>query len=93
VAEQVEIQAKYAGYIARQQLEIEQMRRFEHTLLDERLDYLGVSGLSNEVRQKLIAQRPATLAQASRIPGVTPAAVSLLLIHLKKSGASIRRSA
>jgi tRNA uridine 5-carboxymethylaminomethyl modification enzyme len=93
VAEQVEIQAKYAGYIARQQQEIEQMRRFEHTPLDEQMDYRSVSGLSNEVRQKLIAQRPATLAQASRIPGVTPAAISLLLIHLKKSGASIRRSA
>ena len=86
VAEQVEIQAKYAGYIARQQDEIARTRRNEDTRLPEDLDYAEVSGLSSEVRQKLAAQRPATLGQAARIPGVTPAAVSLLLVHLKKRG-------
>jgi len=86
VAEQVEIQAKYSGYIARQQDEIARTRRHEDTRLPEDLDYAEVSGLSSEVRQKLAAQRPATLGQAARIPGVTPAAVSLLLVHLKKRG-------
>jgi tRNA uridine 5-carboxymethylaminomethyl modification enzyme len=83
VAEQVEIQTKYAGYIDRQQLEIERSRRHEETTLPEDLDYAAVPGLSNEVRQKLSEHRPDTLGQASRIPGVTPAAVSLLLIYLK----------
>jgi len=86
VAEQVEIQAKYAGHIARQQDEIARTRRHEDTRLPEDLDYAEVSGLSAEVRQKLGAQRPATLGQAARILGVTPAAVSLLLVHLKKRG-------
>ena len=85
-AEQVEIQAKYSGYIARQQDEIARTRRHEDTRLPEDLDYAEVSGLSSEVRQKLAAQRPSTLGQAARIPGVTPAAVSLLLVHLKKRG-------
>jgi tRNA uridine 5-carboxymethylaminomethyl modification enzyme len=84
VAEQVEIQAKYAGYIERQQAEIERQRRNEDTRLPEDLDYREVSGLSTEVRDKLSRQRPDTLGQAGRIPGITPAAVSLLLIHLKK---------
>jgi len=84
VAEQVEIQAKYAGYIERQQAEIERQRRNEDTRLPEDLDYREVSGLSTEVRDKLSRQRPDTLGQAARIPGITPAAVSLLLIHLKK---------
>lgn len=86
-AEQVAIQAKYAGYIDRQQNEIDRLRRYEDTALPESLDYQQVDGLSNEVRQKLSETRPATLARASRIPGVTPAAVSLLLIYLKKRGA------
>ena len=86
VAEQVEIQAKYSGYIARQQDEIARTRRHEDTRLPEDLDYAAVTGLSAEVRQKLATQRPATLGQAARIPGVTPAAVSLLLVHLKKRG-------
>jgi len=86
-AEQVEIQAKYAGYIDRQQEDIERLRRHEDTPLPADLDYQAVDGLSHEVRQKLSEARPATLARASRIPGVTPAAVSLLLIYLKKRGA------
>ena len=84
VAEQVEIQAKYAGYISRQQDEIDRTRRHEETRLPLDLDYAEVRGLSSEVRQKLAAQRPETLGQAARIPGVTPAAISLLLVHLKK---------
>ncbi|MGZ8153328.1 MAG: tRNA uridine-5-carboxymethylaminomethyl(34) synthesis enzyme MnmG [Methylovulum sp.] len=87
VAEQVEIQAKYAGYIVRQQTEIDKALRYDHLRLPDTLDYRGVPGLSNEVSQKLTAQRPETLGQASRIPGMTPAAVSLLLIYLKKKTA------
>ncbi len=84
VAEQVEIQAKYAGYIERQRDEIERTRRNEGVALPGDLDYGNVKGLSSEVREKLARHRPATLGQAGRIPGITPAAVSLLLIHLKK---------
>ena len=87
VAEQVEIQAKYAGYIDRQQEDIERLRRYEHTTLPADLDYAVVDGLSNEVRQKLSQARPDTLARAGRIPGVTPAAISLLLVYLKRRGA------
>jgi len=86
VAEQVEIQAAYAGYLERQQVEVERNRRNESLALPEELDFTAISGLSNEVRQKLAARRPATLGQAARIPGVTPAAVSLLLVHLKRHG-------
>jgi tRNA uridine 5-carboxymethylaminomethyl modification enzyme len=84
VAEQVEIQAKYAGYIERQQLEITRQRRNEELSLPEALDYQQVRGLSNEVMQKLSLSRPSTLGQAGRIPGVTPAAISLLLVYMKK---------
>lgn len=84
VLEQVEIQAKYAGYIDRQQEEIEKLKRHENTKIPEDFDYAQVKGLSNEVTQKLSQAKPATLGQASRIPGVTPAAISLLMIHLKK---------
>jgi tRNA uridine 5-carboxymethylaminomethyl modification enzyme len=91
VAEQVEIQLKYAGYIERQQEEIRQTRRHEELHLPAEIDYHQVRGLSSEVREKLIELRPATLGQAGRIPGVTPAAVSLLLVHLKRG--SLRRSA
>jgi len=91
VAEQVEIQVRYAGYITRQREEVDRARRQEETTLPEGLDYDGVSGLSNEVRQKLHQVRPATLGQARRIPGMTPAAISLLAIHLKKR--SLRKSA
>lgn len=83
-AEQVQIQLKYAGYIDRQAGEIEKLRRHESTTLPQALDYQAVDGLSNEIRQKLSTARPETLAQAARIPGVTPAAISMLLIHLKK---------
>jgi tRNA uridine 5-carboxymethylaminomethyl modification enzyme len=86
VAEQVEIQHKYAGYIERQHNDIERARRYEEAPLPLQLDYAEVLGLSNEVRQKLAAHRPETVAQAGRISGITPAAVSLLLIHLKKTG-------
>jgi tRNA uridine 5-carboxymethylaminomethyl modification enzyme len=85
-AEQVEIQAKYAGYIDRQKEDIARLRRNENTPLPAHLDYNAVDGLSNEVRQKLSAARPDTLARAGRIPGVTAAAIALLLIYLKKRG-------
>ena len=81
---QVDVQAKYSGYIDRQHDEIERQRRSEETRLPESLDYAQVRGLSNEVRQKLAQQRPTTLGQAARIPGLTPAAISILLIHLKR---------
>ncbi|MGZ5010788.1 MAG: tRNA uridine-5-carboxymethylaminomethyl(34) synthesis enzyme MnmG [Methylobacter sp.] len=87
VAEQVEIQAKYAGYIDRQQTEIDKALRYDHLRLPEVIDYSGVPGLSNEVSEKLKKQRPETLGQASRIPGITPAAISLLLVYLKKKSA------
>lgn len=87
VAEQVEIQAKYAGYIDRQQTEIDKALRYDHLRLPELIDYNGVPGLSNEVSEKLKKQRPETLGQASRIPGITPAAISLLLVYLKKKSA------
>jgi tRNA uridine 5-carboxymethylaminomethyl modification enzyme len=85
VAEQVEIQAKYAGYIERQRDEIERQRRHEEMVLPTDFDYSQVHGLSREVSEKLGRHRPHTLGQAGRIPGVTPAAISLLLIHLKRS--------
>ncbi|MFV0476988.1 MAG: tRNA uridine-5-carboxymethylaminomethyl(34) synthesis enzyme MnmG [Parahaliea sp.] len=85
-AQQIQIQAKYAGYIDRQQEEIDRLRRFEHRRLPADMNYADVDGLSHEVRQKLEQVQPETLARASRIPGVTPAAVSLLLIYLKKRG-------
>jgi tRNA uridine 5-carboxymethylaminomethyl modification enzyme len=81
---QIEVRAKYAGYIERQQDEIERQQRNEDTRLPEDLDYVQVAGLSHEVRQKLSAARPVTVGQAGRVPGVTPAAISLLLVHLKK---------
>jgi tRNA uridine 5-carboxymethylaminomethyl modification enzyme len=84
VAEQVEIQAKYEGYIARQKLEIERRKDSEALALPPELDFREVRGLSVEVQQLLNRHRPQTLGQASRISGVTPAAVSLLLVHLKR---------
>ncbi|RDH82713.1 MAG: tRNA uridine-5-carboxymethylaminomethyl(34) synthesis enzyme MnmG [endosymbiont of Galathealinum brachiosum] len=84
VAEQVQIQVKYEGYLNRQKEEIEKARRYEDKNIPEKIEYDQVKGLSNEVRQKLIDHRPATLGQAGRISGVTPAAISLLLVHLKK---------
>ena len=85
VSEQVVIQTKYAGYIARQQNEIDRLQRHENTILPDDLDYKQVRGLSNEVREKLQQARPNSLGQAARIAGVTPAAVSILLVHLKRS--------
>ena len=87
VAEQIDIQAKYSGYIGRQQDEIAKQQRHEDTRLPEDLDYVKVRGLSAEVSQKLIRHRPVTLGQAARISGITPAAISLLLVHLKRRSA------
>ncbi|MCW8856843.1 MAG: tRNA uridine-5-carboxymethylaminomethyl(34) synthesis enzyme MnmG, partial [Kangiella sp.] len=84
VAEQVEIQIKYSGYIDRQKDEIERSLRNENTTLPKDLDYSQVKGLSNEVVQKLMNIKPETIGQAGRVSGVTPAAISLLLVHLKK---------
>ncbi len=90
VAEQVEIQLKYAGYIQRQQVEIERQQHHENTRLPDDLDYASVRGLSVEARQKLTQHRPETLGQAGRISGLTPAALSLLLVHLKKNYWNVR---
>jgi tRNA uridine 5-carboxymethylaminomethyl modification enzyme len=90
VAEQVEIATKYAGYIERQQAEVERRRVEEDTALPVDLDYADVRGLSVEVRQKLTAQRPETVGQAARISGITPAAISLLLVHLKRRALAAR---
>jgi len=84
VSEQVEIAAKYAGYIERQHVEIDRQLANENLRLPAGLDYAQVHGLSKEVQIKLAAQRPETLGQAGRISGITPAAISLLLVHLKK---------
>ncbi|NPU90453.1 MAG: tRNA uridine-5-carboxymethylaminomethyl(34) synthesis enzyme MnmG [Gammaproteobacteria bacterium] len=93
VAEQIEIAAKYSGYIVRQQEEVEKLRRSEETRVPADFDYDAVKSLSHEVRNKLKQSRPETLGQASRIPGVTPAAISLLLIHLKKRNGQQQKSA
>ncbi len=85
--QQIEIQARYGGYIKRQQDEVARQAKQENTVLPDNIDYDIVRGLSNEVRLKLTDHRPATIGQASRIPGVTPAAVSLLLVYLKKIAA------
>jgi tRNA uridine 5-carboxymethylaminomethyl modification enzyme len=88
---QLEVQAKYTGYIDRQREEIERHRRHEETRLPDDLDYAQVRGLSTEVRQRLSENRPASLGQAARVPGVTPAAISLLLVHLKRHAAARSR--
>jgi tRNA uridine 5-carboxymethylaminomethyl modification enzyme len=87
VAEQVEIDAKYSGYINRQQDEVDKLQRHENTAIPANFDYKKISGLSNEIKQKLSDVKPETLARASRVPGVTPAAISLLLVMLKKHAA------
>ena len=84
VSDQVEVQAKYKGYIDRQLVEIKKMRRYEGAKISPDIDFEKIKGLSSEVRQKLLECKPETLGGALRIPGVTPAAVSLLLVHLKK---------
>ncbi len=87
IAEQVEIDAKYSGYITRQQDEVNRLRRHENTRIPVNFNYQSVKGLSNEVKQKLSEATPETLARAGRIPGVTPAAISLLIVQLKKHAA------
>lgn len=87
VSQQVEIQAKYAGYLGRQQNDIDKSSRYDHLRLPEAIDYQAIPGLSNEVSEKLRLNRPETLGQASRMPGITPAAISLLLVYLKKKSA------
>jgi tRNA uridine 5-carboxymethylaminomethyl modification enzyme len=82
--EQAAIEIKYAGYIDRQEAEIERVRSSEAVLLPAELDYAGISGLSVELRNKLEAARPANIARAARIPGMTPAALSVLLVHAKR---------
>ncbi|ACJ19359.1 tRNA uridine-5-carboxymethylaminomethyl(34) synthesis enzyme MnmG [Coxiella burnetii] len=84
VAEQIDIQAKYEGYLTHQLAEIDRQKKYQTAQIPSSLDYNQVTGLSNEVRQKLNETKPTTLGQASRIPGITPAAISLLLVHLKK---------
>lgn len=91
VQEQVQIQIKYAGYIDRQAAEIDKLKKQEQTPLPEDLDFNQVQGLSNEIKNKLLQVKPATLGQAGRIPGVTPAALSMLMIHLKKTSLAASR--
>jgi tRNA uridine 5-carboxymethylaminomethyl modification enzyme len=86
VALALEVQRKYAGYLARQEAEVERLERHEHAELPPDLDYRAVHGLSAEIRERLEDVRPRTLGQAGRIPGLTPVAVSLLLVHLKRLG-------
>ena len=84
VAEQIDIQAQYHGYLARQASEIARQLQYESADIPSNIQYEQISGLSSELKQKLMNVKPATIAQAKRIPGMTPAAISLLLIHLKK---------
>ncbi len=93
VAAQVEIQAKYEGYIERQKREVERRREFESLSLPTDFDYRQVRGLSIEAQQKLNQHRPETVGQASRISGITPAAISLLLVHLKRGLQPSKRTA
>jgi tRNA uridine 5-carboxymethylaminomethyl modification enzyme len=93
VAEQVEIQAKYQGYIERQRTEIEHRAQQDDLRLPLDLDYAQVRGLSIEVQQKLNHVKPETLGQASRISGVTPASISVLLVHLKRAAIVLQKSA
>ena len=86
VAAQVEISMKYGGYVSRQERAIERARRLEEVRFPAELDYQAIRGLSNEVREKLETVRPRTLGQASRIAGMTPAALSLLAVHLRRAG-------
>ncbi len=93
VRAQAEVNAKYSGYLDRQQLEIDKASQHEQTELPEQLDYTEVRGLSNEVCQKLAQHRPSTIGQASRISGITPAAISLLLVHLKRHQYQAKKTA
>ena len=91
VVEQIEIQAKYQGYIDRQLEEVVRTRSHEDARLPPDIDYSRISGLSNEIRQKLMRHRPETVGQAARIQGMTPAAVSILLVHLRRSALEAAR--
>jgi tRNA uridine 5-carboxymethylaminomethyl modification enzyme len=93
VAEQVEIQAKYHGYVERQRDEVQRRAQQEDQQLPPNLDYAAVRGLSKEVQQTLLRFRPETLGQAARISGVTPAAIALLQVHLKRVAAPQKKSA
>lgn len=93
VIEQLEIEARYSGYLERQEEEIEKLKHHEQTPLPADFDYASVRGLSNEITQKLNDHRPVTLGQAARISGVTPAAISLLLVHIKKHRGELKRIA
>ena len=84
VARSLEAREKYAGYIERQSAEVERQRKNEETRLPAEIDYAGIAGLTHEARQRLIESRPGTLGQASRLPGITAATISVLLVHLKK---------
>jgi tRNA uridine 5-carboxymethylaminomethyl modification enzyme len=84
IAAQLEIDAKYHVYLSRQTADVESYRRDENLVLDENLDYANLPGLSNEVRQKLQSHRPRTIGQAGRIDGVTPAALTLLVAHMRR---------
>jgi tRNA uridine 5-carboxymethylaminomethyl modification enzyme len=84
VIDEIEAEIKYAGYVERQKTEITRLQKNENTKIPETLNYENVVGLSNEVRQKLISSKPESLARASRLPGITPAAISLLMVHIKK---------
>jgi tRNA uridine 5-carboxymethylaminomethyl modification enzyme len=92
-ASQVEIRAKYEGYIERQRIEVERRQEHEMLALPAELDYASVKGLSKEAQQKLNRHRPETIGQASRISGITPAAISLLLVHLKRGFAAQKKTA
>ena len=93
IAEQLEIDAKYAVYLSRQAADVESYRRDESLLLPEDIDYAALSGLSNEVRHKLQGQRPRTIGHAGRIDGITPAALTLLAVHLRRQGRKSARGA
>lgn len=86
VREAVQLEVKYQGYIRRQEEQVERFRRLEEVRLPEDMEFAGLAGLSNEVVEKLSRVRPRSLGQASRISGVTPAAISVLQVHLKKAG-------
>ena len=92
-AEQVEVQVKYEGYIARQQGEVARQLSHENQLIPKEIDFESITSLSYEVRQKMKTHRPETVGQASRISGITPAAISLLLIHLKRHYYSVKTAA
>jgi tRNA uridine 5-carboxymethylaminomethyl modification enzyme len=93
VAEQVEISAKYAGYIDRQKAEVERTRAQDDLPIPASVDYGAIRGLSREARQKLAQHRPGTIGQASRLQGITPATISLLLVHLKRLQQAKEKSA